>query len=279
MKNYIIPYGERFTMVGESGISKRTLMSVDGIGLIVKYWGKKPTKKEVRKYLIGWNQQNEIIIQANSLLEALKKFYDFPEAKVGITDHAWEIASSESNPIREYASCSHMKVEDYIKCGIYDEPGETSNMICILDGLDEPPEDCPINNQLEKWRSETTLVELDQYLPVWIRRYYDPKEDNMEKIFKRAQDIGKNTKATIERRIVKMNEELGEFCEAHLESVDFKENDKSKEELREHLLEEGCDVFLMSLDLLIKAGFDLKEIIPMAQKKLDKWESQINKKL
>lgn len=82
MKNYIIPYGERFINMGMG--YKRTLMCVDNLGLVVRHsLETTPAPEDVRNYLVGWNEQNTILIQADSLQDALLKFYDFPGSKTG----------------------------------------------------------------------------------------------------------------------------------------------------------------------------------------------------
>ena len=99
----------------------------------------------------------------------------------------------------------------------------------------------------------------------------------MKKIFDRIQNIGQDVDATVDRRIVKMVEEFGEFSEAYLQSINFKDpKGQSPAELREHLLEEGCDMLVMVLDILIKSGFtDWDEIKVMCNQKLDKWEKNL----
>lgn len=171
-KNYIIPYGERKTSVGKNYfMGKRTLMCVDNIGLVVEHSNDiTPTDDDVRRHLIGWNEQHRIFIQADSLQEALLEFYDYPECKTGTKHKAWKIADSESNPVIEYAGCEHMRITDggSTACAFWDEPTDEGHMMCILDGCDEPPSDCPIDAQMGKrgWRKEIVQVG-----GVWVKRY------------------------------------------------------------------------------------------------------------
>jgi len=168
-KNYIIPYGERSTQIGDYPFAS-SLMVVDCVGLVVKHnEDKKPTDDDVRRHLIGWDANRTTLIQAESLQEALLEFYDTPECKTGTKHRAWELADSENNPIIEYAGCESMRlVSSGCACAKFDEPKEDSHMICILDGLDEPPLDCPINAQIEKRGFRKEVI---QRGGVWVRRY------------------------------------------------------------------------------------------------------------
>jgi hypothetical protein len=169
-KNYIIPYGERSTHIGEYPFAS-SLMVVDCVGLVVKHdRDKKPTDDDVRRHLIGWNEQRTTLIQADSLQDALKEFYDYPECKTGTKHRAWEMVDSETKPVIEYAGCEYMRLvgSSMTACARYDEPTKGGHMVCIFDGLDEPPSDCPVDAQIEKkgWRSEVVQVG-----GVWVKRY------------------------------------------------------------------------------------------------------------
>lgn len=169
MKNYIIPYGERFVNMGMG--YKRTLMCVDNLGLVVRHsLETMPAPEDVRNYLVGWNEQNTILIQADSLQDALLKFYDLPECKTGTKHRAWELIGTEKNPVIEYCGCKHIRFTESgaMACGIYGEPEMGGHMTCILEMNDEPPTDCPIDEQLENkgWRSEVVQIG-----GVWVKRY------------------------------------------------------------------------------------------------------------
>ncbi|HWY12341.1 MAG TPA: hypothetical protein VN026_13495 [Bacteroidia bacterium] len=170
-KNYIIPYGRRFTSIGVKGFGKITLMCVDNIGLEVKHkTDYTPTEDDVRRNLIGWSEHNTAFIQANSLEEALQEFINYPECKTGIKHKAWELLATKDNPVKEYSGCQYMLINDngYLSCQRYADSDEPDNMVCILDGLSEPPSDCPIDAQLEKrgYRSET--IEIGG---VWVKKF------------------------------------------------------------------------------------------------------------
>lgn len=82
------------------------------------------------------------------------------------------------------------------------------------------------------------------------------------------------------KRFVKLMEEVGEFSAAYLEADGFKvsKTSKTKEELREHLLEEGVDSLIMILDILAKEGYSFDDIRDMMDLKLDVWGEILKKK-
>lgn len=98
--------------------------------------------------------------------------------------------------------------------------------------------------------------------------------------YQRVKEIveKENREVSMSDKITKMNEELGEFSAVHLESIGYKyvKNKRSKEEIREHLLEEICDVQIMVMDIMNYYNFTSEEINEMVDKKLDKWENISN---
>lgn len=178
MKNYIIPYGERFVQMGQLGFH-RHLMCVDNLGLVVIHDSKeKPTAEEVRNHLVGWQEHNTQLVQANSLEEALQKFLDYEECKTGMKHKAWEMVDKESNPVIEYPSCDHMRFTPFIACGYYDEPQENGCMNCVLSGLDEEstPDECPIAN------AEKKRIEVVQIGGVWVRQFHENVKEMIPQI-------------------------------------------------------------------------------------------------
>lgn len=173
MKNYIIPYGERKTSIGEHYfMGKRTLMCVDNVGLVVEHNKDiTPTDDDVRRHLIGWNPHHRVFVQAETLQKALEEFYGYLECRTGTKHKAWEIADSEISPVIEYAGCEHMRIlkNGSTACACYDEPNEGEGWeMCVIDGRDEPPSDCPIAAQKRGngWRKEVVQVG-----GVWVKRY------------------------------------------------------------------------------------------------------------
>ena len=172
-KNYIIPFEKRFVSMGGYAT---TLMCVDNVGLIVTHRGIDPPEAdEVRRNLIGTSDYHTVLIQAESLQQALQEFYNYPECKIGTKYRAWTIMDSNKRPVIEYAGCPFMfnRKSGDIECRRYDdmsEPEGQGYMICKLDGLDEPPSDCVIDHQMsgieKNWRSEVSCVG-----GVWVKRF------------------------------------------------------------------------------------------------------------
>ena len=160
-KNYIIRYQERATQIGGNLFKYSTLMCVDNVGLVVKHdKDLKPTDDEVRRHLIGVSEHT-ILVQAESLQDALLEFYNYPECKTGTKNRAWELVNGEKQPVVEYAGCEHMRLSHGgCACAKYDEPTDGGCMVCVLDGLDEPPLDCPIDAQKSSkgWRHEVKKI-------------------------------------------------------------------------------------------------------------------------
>ena len=90
----------------------------------------------------------------------------------------------------------------------------------------------------------------------------------------RIWEISQNEPMTVDQQIMKIMEELGELSEARLISVGLKDSDDSDEYKIEHVLEEGCDVVLMSISILVACGFTKDQVSGMIHKKLDKWRAK-----
>lgn len=150
----------------------RSIMEIDGIGLVVMHEKDyAPTEQDLRRHLIGWNEQHEQFIQADSLQEAVREFLSYKECTTGLKYKAWEMINSEHKPILEYSGCSSMRITKggCVACAYYDEPTEGGHMVCVLDNLDEPPLACPINNQREHKGFREEIV---QEGGIWVRRYF-----------------------------------------------------------------------------------------------------------
>lgn len=171
LKNYIIPYEERFLNIVNNP-SKYSLMVVDNVGLWVGHdKGQKPTESEVRRCLIGVST-HRWYVQAKDLQEALLKFYELPATKCGTKHRAVTIADSKHNPIIEYIGCKWLRNDEKrgcVACAYFEEPNfKEGYTACILDGCDEPPSKCPIDEQKQKhkWRDEVVQIG-----GVWVRQY------------------------------------------------------------------------------------------------------------
>jgi phosphoribosyl-ATP pyrophosphohydrolase len=73
----------------------------------------------------------------------------------------------------------------------------------------------------------------------------------------------------------KTQEELGEFVAALFKDDGYKITDETQEEIRFNMLEEGVDMMIATLGVLIKKGFELEEIAEMFKLKTDKWAKNI----
>lgn len=159
-KNYIITFKEASTSIGNEYPRQTSIMEIDGVGVIVRHKkGYIPTDKDLRSHLIGLQDDLTIIIKANSLEEALAEFNSYEECTTGTKFKAWEL--STSSPIVEYSGCKYMLDKGgYTSCQRFAEPNEVDSMVCVLDGLSDPPCDCPINNQKNSkgWRSEINNI-------------------------------------------------------------------------------------------------------------------------
>jgi NTP pyrophosphatase (non-canonical NTP hydrolase) len=89
--------------------------------------------------------------------------------------------------------------------------------------------------------------------------------------------VSKMEKKNLTQQMVKLAEEHGELAAAVLMHLGQKGTRMSKNEVRENVLEEGCDCLLMVLSILNKAGFKENEINEMTKKKLKKWKDRLGK--
>lgn len=89
--------------------------------------------------------------------------------------------------------------------------------------------------------------------------------------------VSKKERKSLPNQVIKLAEEHGELAAALLMSMGQKGTTMSKEEVRENVLEEACDVVLMALSIMKKAKFTEKEIDEMLIRKLKKWERRLGK--
>lgn len=167
-KNYIIRFNERSTSVGSGFPRQNTLMDINGNGLVVNHEKNNiPDEKEVLRHLIGIQEQYTIV-QGNSYQEALSEFNSFKSCNTGTLKKAWALLNDKHHPIIEYSGCKYIVDKGFLTCQRYAEPNEFDNMYCVLDGLDEPPHDCPIQNQKKSVGYRTEVVEIDG---IWLKRF------------------------------------------------------------------------------------------------------------
>lgn len=168
-KNYIIPCTKRFTQIGNKSLSTITLTDIDGVGIFVEHEKDDyPSPKVIRRHLTG-QKEIKILIKANSIKDALKEFYDMDGAKIGKIKKALEISATEQNPIIEYTGCEHMgNKNNGINCEYFDDEytEKDSFMFCILSGLDDPHDSCPIFRQ-----QEDDMKFVEQVEGVWLQTF------------------------------------------------------------------------------------------------------------
>ena len=170
-KNYIIPCQKRVAKIMPQGNTEVTLRTVDGVGMYIHHPKDNiPTDKDIRNTLIGLENFG-YLIKANSWEEALKEFYDIGGAKEGLKEKALTLNDSETNPIIEYVGCKYMgnKLNCGVNCEYFDDEHtpKDSFMFCILNGLDDVHDDCPIHKQINEERKE-----IKQIGGVWLQTYH-----------------------------------------------------------------------------------------------------------
>lgn len=104
--------------------------------------------------------------------------------------------------------------------------------------------------------------------------------EKMNNLWEKILRLSEQENGDLAKRFVKLTEEVGEFSAAFLEEDGFKiqKTSKTKEELREHVLEEGVDTIIMVLDIFANKGFSSEEITNMMEKKLISWENVLVEK-
>lgn len=96
----------------------------------------------------------------------------------------------------------------------------------------------------------------------------------MKKVIDRIVDYSYIEIADIPKRFMKLVEEVGEWSASYLESIGFKasKTPKTRQELEDHLLEEGADTLIMVYDLLFKMGYSPEQIEAKMDEKLNAWD-------
>ena len=101
---------------------------------------------------------------------------------------------------------------------------------------------------------------------------------SLDKIYDLVQEVSHLELPDITKKGLKLNEEVGELSAEILKLVDYKHHDDTKEQIRQHLLEEAVDSLIMIFDILVMQGYTKEEIINAGEEKINKWLNQINKK-
>lgn len=90
------------------------------------------------------------------------------------------------------------------------------------------------------------------------------------------KEHAKNSK-NLEKKVIKLLEEAGEFAAGFLMSTGSKNTKKTKEQVEDNVLEEACDVTLVVMSILFRKGYTINQIADKLQLKMDKWEKQVDK--
>ncbi len=77
---------------------------------------------------------------------------------------------------------------------------------------------------------------------------------------------------TIENMLLKLGEEYGELCTDILKLKQYKVNNEKAEDVEQNAKEEAIDILLMIINIMNKLGMDKKDIVDIAQEKLNKWD-------
>jgi NTP pyrophosphatase (non-canonical NTP hydrolase) len=82
---------------------------------------------------------------------------------------------------------------------------------------------------------------------------------------------------TLDQRFMKLGEEVGELAVGILQSQGLKGTNKSKQKIRDNILEEICDCLNALYSIASFHGFTENKIIKKMHKKLDKLERRLKK--
>lgn len=77
------------------------------------------------------------------------------------------------------------------------------------------------------------------------------------------------------QQCIKLGEECGELSAAVLMNAGLKGTKMNKNAIRNNVLEECCDVVLVSVSMMRKGGYSMDEIRAMIDKKLNKWNKRL----
>ncbi len=86
-------------------------------------------------------------------------------------------------------------------------------------------------------------------------------------------DLGEREPKSLMELQVKLSEEVGELAAALLHSEGLKKLEVPN--ARDHVLEEACDVIIMSLSILSRFKLNIEDVEKKMQEKMGKWERQI----
>ena len=97
---------------------------------------------------------------------------------------------------------------------------------------------------------------------------------SLDKIYDLVQEVSYLETPDITKKGLKLAEETGELSAEILKLVDYKHHTDTKEEIRQHLLEEAADSLIVIFDILVNQEYSKQEIITSCEEKINKWLNQ-----
>lgn len=155
-----IPIIQRCTETEPGVFMTQKVIVMDGVGVFVKFRGEPPAPEDLRRYLMC-RKATFVLVEAQSLAEAVKQFYEWEGAKAGGGQGPESFAMwiDATRPIIRLPDCENLHYDHRGRfiCGPETmENGEPTGNgefgCCVLDGFD-PPEECPIED-FYKWLSD-----------------------------------------------------------------------------------------------------------------------------
>lgn len=105
-------------------------------------------------------------------------------------------------------------------------------------------------------------------------------ENTMDELWERSVEVSKMEEVQLWKKIIKLQEELGELSAEYLLEVGYKSNKykASVDDIKEHRNEEAIDCLITIFDILQNMGLTKEEIVAIANKKISVWETNCKNK-
>ena len=102
----------------------------------------------------------------------------------------------------------------------------------------------------------------------------------MKNIYKLIKKLSICDPVTISDKLVKMSEEVGELCAAHMKKIGIKPLKKGEtmKDVDANILEEGIDIIATVFDVMAIYGITYEEMVNAFPEKLGKWKRNIERK-
>lgn len=102
--------------------------------------------------------------------------------------------------------------------------------------------------------------------------------ENIERVFTLIKEVSPTQYGSLESRMIKLQEEVGELLAEVLRMSGFKSSNLSESEIRKRILLESCDCLIMILDIMVHQEFNESEIVGMCENQISKWKNQLKNK-